>query len=665
VLVVLASACAHTGPPAVEEPIASLWSAWPERVLVAGDRVWMAFDGDSGALALGASWSPSGLDEHGPRLRTAWLAPMAPRREGRRWREAVVLGPEEWHRFAVEAGERFVSAVPGEATRLLLGGTTSLLARGADGRVHGLPAGSDGGRATVTREVTQARFLAEALAVLGAEYTTGRGPRSAPRLFRVQDGDRAGGFVLLDPASQLCVVLPHPAGYAVERGGTGVGRAAETLSVLTVESHGLALLKNPFSAVGRLVNSVAQILAGVGESGVASGGGAPVPVATAGSMDLVAWERELDELTGTGRNRGAIRLLVDGDRYFPLLERRIREATTSIEIRVNIFDTDDVAVGVADLLRERSDEVEVRVLVDRLNTMMGGRALPSSPMPEGFRMPASIRKYLRTDSRVKVRSFLNPWGTSDHTKVLLFDRRFAHLGGMNIGREYRYEWHDLMVELEGPVVGALGRGMDHAWAHAGALGDLAFLVATLRSDERFEGEPERPDHVDLRLLHTRTGDPQILVAETAAMRRARREIWLQNPYLYDNAVVDELVKARRRGVDVRVILPADSDLSLGDLSNMVTANLLLENGVRVFVYPGMTHVKALIVDGWACLGSANFNALSLRRNLETNVATSDPGFVGVLRRELFEADLEACHELERPVDPGGGARLASWLMNQL
>jgi len=114
-----------------------------------------------------------------------------------------------------------------------------------------------------------------------------------------------------------------------------------------------------------------------------------------------------------------------------------------------------------------------------------------------------------------------------------------------------------------------------------------------------------------------------------------------------------------------VILPADSDLSLGDLSNMVTANLLLENGVRVFVYPGMTHVKALIVDGWACLGSANFNALSLRRNLETNVATSDPGFVGVLRRELFEADLEACHELERPVDPGGGARLASWLMNQL
>ncbi len=49
---------------------------------------------------------------------------------------------------------------------------------------------------------------------------------------------------------------------------------------------------------------------------------------------------------------------------------------------------------------------------------------------------------------------------------------------------------------------------------------------------------------------------------------------------------------------------------------MVTANALLASGVRVFIYPGMTHVKAMIVDGWACLGSANFNKLSLRSNLE-------------------------------------------------
>jgi len=59
-------------------------------------------------------------------------------------------------------------------------------------------------------------------------------------------------------------------------------------------------------------------------------------------------------------------------------------------------------------------------------------------------------------------------------------------------------------------------------------------------------------------------------------------------------------------------------------SNLVLANYLLEHGVRVYFYPGMTHVKALLVDGWACLGSANLNHLSLRVCQEHNVASSDP-----------------------------------------
>ena len=90
---------------------------------------------------------------------------------------------------------------------------------------------------------------------------------------------------------------------------------------------------------------------------------------------------------------------------------------------------------------------------------------------------------------------------------------------------------------------------------------------------------------------------------------------------------------------------------------------LRKNGVRVYLYPGMTHVKALIVDGWAGLGSANFNHLSLRLNQEVNVATSDAATVGRLRRELFEVDFDKSHELREAIPVGWTDHLVEELMN--
>jgi cardiolipin synthase len=114
-------------------------------------------------------------------------------------------------------------------------------------------------------------------------------------------------------------------------------------------------------------------------------------------------------------------------------------------------------------------------------------------------------------------------------------------------------------------------------------------------------------------------------------------------------VILSLVKARERGVDVRVVLPRVNDFKAGGRGNMVIANYLMEHGVRVYFYPAMTHVKALMVDGWACVGSANLNHLSLRVNQEQNIATSDPGFASTLKRELFEQDFARSYELNAPI----------------
>jgi cardiolipin synthase len=87
------------------------------------------------------------------------------------------------------------------------------------------------------------------------------------------------------------------------------------------------------------------------------------------------------------------------------------------------------------------------------------------------------------------------------------------------------------------------------------------------------------------------------------------------------------------------------------------------NGIRVYIYPGMTHVKAILVDGWACVGSANFNKLSLRTNIETNVATSDPTFVKELRERLFEVDFEKSREVTQAYEVNWSDWLSSFILD--
>ena len=359
-------------------------------------------------------------------------------------------------------------------------------------------------------------------------------------------------------------------------------------------------------------------------------------------MDLAVWERELDELTGTVASSGNIRFLVDGEEYYSRLDAAIVGADKSIDIRTYIYDNDDVALEVAKKLRSRSAEVDIKILVDGLADLFATR-LDSASMPDGVVLPSSISEYLTYESHIEFRKQSNPWFTGDHAKVTLIDGERAFLGGMNIGREYRYDWHDLMMEVDGPIVAQLQYEFDKSWARSGMLGDLGLMIESVKGYPRTTSE----DGIPLRLLTTRVHDSQLYRAQVAAIRRARNRIYIQNAYFSDDKILYELARARRRGVDVRVILGAENDSGIHDLSNQKAIELLLRHGIRVYQYPGMTHIKAAIYDGWACLGSANFDKLSLQINQEMNLGFSDPQTVQRLIERVFQPDFEAAEELHQ------------------
>ena len=92
---------------------------------------------------------------------------------------------------------------------------------------------------------------------------------------------------------------------------------------------------------------------------------------------------------------------------------------------------------------------------------------------------------------------------------------------------------------------------------------------------------------------------------------------------------------------------------------------MLKNGIRVYSYPGMTHVKAAVYDGWACLGSANFDKLSLQVNQEINLGTSNPEAVQLLLDSVFIPDFKASTELHESIPMKWNHRIAELIVDEM
>jgi len=622
------------------------------RVFVKGDRVRFYFQTSATVEEFSADWDRHRAPSKGYRVSSAvlrWNQKLARMPAGRRgWREATVLAGEAWGRLTTNLLQTLAPTSPGHGNYYQGFLADRFLYRDAQGTPRFSTMDEKPERVVLDRRFSIEETLAS-LARLVEEDLTRYYPGESLFLLLVPTARRLPQALLLDRQKRECVLLVPAAFYDTTERGLSLATTAQGVSALVFESHGLALIKNPVSSLARLADLGLQTVVRFVRLPFPKPTHHYPPLASSPGMDLGEWEAWLDRYTGTRQEDGSLELLINGERFFPRLQQAIAVATNHIRFNIYIFDKDDVGVAIADQLKERSKEIEVEVILDRLGSIGGGVVPPGTPLPENFAAPTSMCSYLRQDSHVKVRPFLNPWFSTDHAKVFLVDGTHAWVGGMNLGREYRYEWHDLMVELQGPVVGYLETRFRREWAHESLLGDLAYLAEVLRSQPTVAATPPKEGWIKVRLLPTKTAWKPFSAAVRNAITKSKSYVYVENPYLFDKRVIIALARARNRGVDVRVVLPRVNDLKAGGRGNLVVANYLLEHGVRVYFYPGMTHVKALMIDGWSCVGSANLNHLSLRLCQEQNVATSDPKFAARLRRELFEEDFSRSYELREPV----------------
>jgi cardiolipin synthase len=224
----------------------------------------------------------------------------------------------------------------------------------------------------------------------------------------------------------------------------------------------------------------------------------------------------------------------------------------------------------------------------------------------------------------------------NHRKILVVDGTLGFTGGMNIDRRYWPQgYRDLHFRLRGPVVAHLAEVFTDDWQ---------FITGeALRGAPWFAPLPESGTSL-ARGIEAGPDEniDRVRWALIGALNAARRSIRVCTPYFIPDAVlIAALNAAALRGVKVDILLPERSDLPHVHWAAFGQLWQVLERGCRVWLTPGaFDHSKLMVVDGgWTLLGSANWDARSLRLNFELNIECYCTDFGGRVEH-LVQARLD-------------------------
>ena len=334
-------------------------------------------------------------------------------------------------------------------------------------------------------------------------------------------------------------------------------------------------------------------------------------------------------------------VLLNGNEIFPAMLAAIRSAKSTITFTNFIYEDGDISGELAAALAERCRAgVSVNVLVD---------AVGSSHMP---------RQYwtMLEDAGCQAAKYnsLNPLAIKrinhrNHRRILVVDGRVGFTGGTGVGEQWTGDgrqpkhWRQTDVRVEGPIVRFLQSAFAENWREATGIllgGDTYFPESRRRGALAIQSVKSSPA----------SGAAEAYLLFLLAIDGARSSIYLTNPYFVpDEAMMDALVRAAQRGVDVSIITAGVTQGLLDRLvrlSSQTHFPRASKAGVKIYEYaPALLHAKTMVIDGrWSSIGSANLDNRSFALNAELNLVFLDPGIARRLS-DVFREDLKLSRRL--------------------
>ncbi len=401
-------------------------------------------------------------------------------------------------------------------------------------------------------------------------------------------------------------------------------------------------------------------------------------------------------LEGAAAEAPTITLLRNGAQAYARWLEAIRAARSEVLLEMYWFDADTIGARFAEALAECARRgVHVYILYDGVGSLgvdeqqwvklraAGAHVIefhPIHPWAERFKL-----------AKVQQR---------DHRKILVVDASVAFTGGINICDhnlsvdEGGMGWRDDAVELRGeavlelralffdtwlrvdgppPVTGAavgwrVRRALTQAACDQCAVEDAsafarsldaavdAVRLATARKRKRVRAQrvssrPRPLASVSRAQIIGHDSWGAIRTIRNVYVKKinaATRAILIANSYFApDLPVRRALIDAARRGVEVRVLVPKNSDVPVVAWAGRALYAGLLRNGVHVHEWTeSMLHSKTAVIDDWATVGSYNFDYRSLRYNLEVTAASTEPAFVSEVEASIRE-DIRRSEQVQR------------------
>jgi cardiolipin synthase len=344
----------------------------------------------------------------------------------------------------------------------------------------------------------------------------------------------------------------------------------------------------------------------------------------------------------------SVDLHVEGRNFYPPMLEDIHAAASSVHINQFGFRPGAVGELFADALVEKAASgVPVRLVVDRQGSdpERSSRELYERLTGAGIQVgvvratkPRAPAGLLGSDG--ELRWNLRGLGHIDHRKFVIVDGRIGWIGGAGIEDHFQDgRFHDLFLRVTGPVVAQLQLVFLASFRWLGG------EVAAAELETLFPELEAGPDAVPALVLHNAPGRYRpITNAIAQLLENARETLDVVNPYVTDRGMIRRIVNAARRGVAVRLFVPATPNNWACAAAQQFHHGALLDAGVRILEYPTMLHAKAFVRDREEVLaGTCNLEAWSLKRFFEIDLKLRSTALAAQFE-ERFAAPAEAVSE---------------------
>jgi len=337
-------------------------------------------------------------------------------------------------------------------------------------------------------------------------------------------------------------------------------------------------------------------------------------------------------------------LITDGTQAYHRMIKEINEAKHTIDICTYVFQFDTTTRSLLSALTMKAKEgVRVRLLLDLVGSF------GASINQKGFKAFKEAGGEVAFFTPILKRPFQNYINLRNHRKIYLFDQSTLLSGGMNLSNEYMGEvdgttrWEDLLYCLRGPSVGHFYYVFYNDWVYATKEEEMIEIKESIvdEGDSKVQVVPSGPD-IPTDALYE---------ALLNAIYNAKERIWIVTPYFVpDENMIQALIIAHHKGVDIKLITPKDSDHLLADLGRSTYMRELDEIGADVVLYEGeMLHAKAILFDDvGGMVGSVNLDNRSLFLNYEVVTFVYSPQFIESIETWMNTLMLHASRGMKKP-----------------